>query len=370
MYWLFLIPLASYLVIMLRIYRFLRRIEKFDFVTPHNVQVSVIIPCRNESDNIGNILHDLAAQVYPPDAFEVIVVDDNSEDRTPEIVSGFKGIKNLTLLRNSLAGKKMAIKTGVEAANGELIITTDADCRAGDKWIRTLASFHYRYKSDLTICPVSMSSGSGFFGRFQELEFLALQGVTAGSAAGNFSTMCNGANLAFTKSAYVKHSANLHYKIDSGDDIFLLQSLKHEKGSEIRWLESNDAVVSTSQAKTIVSFLSQRKRWISKATAYDDRFTMLLGIVTFVTILCEITLMIASVFNLLFLTGFLIFFLAKSVPDFLILRNTAWRYDKKNLMKWFLPSGLIYPFYVLAVVCYPGRASFAKQVSYPFQKGI
>lgn len=362
MYWLLLIPLVPYLLILLKIYLNLRRIEKFSYFKHTGLKVSVIIPCKNESANIGNVLKDLAAQSCPEDDFEIIVVDDNSIDDTFTIVSSFREIRHLLLLKNRSEGKKMAIRTGTDAASGELIITTDADCRIGENWISTIASFYSCFKPDLIICPVVLENGHGFPAKFQELEFLGLQGITAGSAAGNESTMCNGANLAFRRSIYEKHYPGLHYEINSGDDIFLLQSIKKEKGAEIRWLEAEDAMVKTSRAGTFWGFLAQRKRWISKATAYSDGFTLLLGIVTFVTIITEIALLVFSFFNIAILFPFILFFLLKSVPDFLILQNTASRYGKKELMKWFLPSRIIYPFYVLLIVCYPGSSAGRQKV--------
>ena len=52
----------------------------------------------------------------------------------------------------------------------------------GEKWIRTIASFYEHNKPDMIICPVQLEKRNGFFRRFQELEFLSLQGITAGSA--------------------------------------------------------------------------------------------------------------------------------------------------------------------------------------------
>jgi len=358
--WLLLILLVPYLFILLNIYRNLRKIKKFSYGNNPGVKVSVIIPCKNESSCIGKILQDLAGQKYPENQYEVIVVDDNSTDDTLGIAMAFKGIRHFRALRNRLEGKKMAIRTGTEAATGELIITTDADCRAGEKWLSSVASFYKMYKPDLIICPVILESGKGFPGKFQELEFLSLQGITAGSAAGNRSTMCNGANLAFRKSNYSKHYANLRYEINSGDDIFLLQSIKKEEDSEIRWLESEDSMVTTSKAGTISGFFAQRKRWISKISAYSDRFTILLGIVTCVTIISEIALLISSFFNIAYLYPYIVFFVLKSVPDFLIIQNTVTRYHKRDLMKWFIPSRILYPFYVLLVVCYAVVATAGK----------
>ncbi|MCU0455916.1 MAG: hypothetical protein MUE74_06405, partial [Bacteroidales bacterium] len=207
-------------------------------------------------------------------------------------------------------------------------------------------------KPEMIICPVEMRGSPGFIQRFQELEFLSLQGVTAGTAAPGNPVMCNGASLAFTRDAYERCSVNLRPDLVSGDDVFLLHSLKREKGSRIEWLESQEAVVTTETCSSLSSLLRQRSRWLSKAGAYTDRFTITLAIVTFVTILIQPVLLISGIFNQVYLLIFLAAFLLKSVPDWLILHNTTSRYGRQNLMKWFLPSQLFYPFYVFGIVPY------------------
>lgn len=369
MHWLIPIFAFPYFFLLLWLYSWLRKIKPYRPTPVRDVSLSVIIACRNESRNLKNILADIAGQDYPPDTLEVIVIDDNSTDGTFELASGFRNIKKMKVLRNKGEGKKRAITTGVNEASGELIITTDADCRMGKDWISTIASFYSEYIPDMIICPVILQDGRGFFGKFQELEFMGLQGITAASAAAGNSTMCNGANLAFRKEIYLHHTKNLHYEISSGDDVFLLHSIKNEMGSGILWLESPEATVIAAQAKTPVSFIGQRNRWISKGRAFRDRFTILLAIVTFVTILIQIFTLLAGISDPAFLLSFFIVLVLKSVPDFLILNNTAGRYGKKKLLRWFLPSQLIYPFYVLAVVLNFRGITAKSRVNSPFPKG-
>lgn len=369
MHWILTILTVPYFFLLLRLYGCLRKIKHHQNGKSPDIRLSVIIACRNESDNLNKILPDIACQNYPPDLFEVIIVDDNSTDDTLEVASHFGGINNLKVIRNSGNGKKTAIATGVNEASGELILTTDADCRIGGNWMSTIASFYARYMPDMIICPVILDQGKGFFGKFQELEFLSLQGITTGSAAAGRSTMCNGANLAFTRETYLKHSGNLHNEITSGDDVFFLHSLKKETGARIFWLESPDAMVTTAQAETPFLFFKQRKRWISKGRAYSDRFTICLAVVTFVTIGAQIISLAAGIFNPVFLLSFLAILILKSVPDLLILENTTGRYGKKDLLKWFLPSQLVYPFYVLAVTLSLSGNMIRKLVSFPFPTG-
>ena len=204
----------------------------------------------------------------------------------------------------------------------------------------------------MMICPVTIESVSGIFGRFQELEFLSLQGITAGSARSGKATMCNGANLAFNREAYLNHIDNLHDEINSGDDVFLLHSMKKETRSKIFWLESPDVLVTAQSSSTLGLFLKQRSRWISKGKAYRDFHTIALGIITFFTIVLQVSCFIALFISPAFIKVFLTIFILKSFPDLLILLNTSARYKKRYLMKWFIPAQAIYPFYVLSVVFY------------------
>jgi poly-beta-1,6-N-acetyl-D-glucosamine synthase len=352
MHWLPVILLLPYLFLLLCIYRSLLRIKPFNVSTDPFTNVSLIVACRNEKDNIPELLNCIARQDYPNGLFEVIIVDDNSTDGTFEAASGFSGIHNIIVIKNRGTGKKQAIKTGINVSSGILIITTDADCRMGESWIRTIATFYEKYKPDMIICPVMIDSVPGFFNRFQELEFLSLQGITAGSSLSGNGIMCNGANLSFTRETYLNHMDNLHNEISSGDDVFLLHSLKKQNQAKILWLESKSVMVTASSAPSLLSFLKQRKRWISKVKAYEDKFTILLGIVTFVTIIVQLSVMVAGLINPSFIAVFITIFLLKSVPDFMILMNTSVRYGIRNLMTWFLPAQFLYPFYVLCVVAY------------------
>lgn len=164
--------------------------------------------------------------------------------------------------------------------------------------------------------------------------------------------MCNGANLAFTREAYLQHSDDLHDEIKSGDDVFFLHSLKKENQSRILWLESSDAQVITEPAPTLKSFIRQRSRWISKGQDYKDGHTIALGIITFVTIMLITCYLIGWLIYPRLVLPLLAILVLKLIPDFLILLNTANRYGKIKLMVWFLPVGLIYPFYAISVVFY------------------
>ncbi len=352
MHWLIVILILPYLVLLFNIYRGLLKIKYFNFPTDPSTFVTIIVACRNEQEKISRLIRSILAQDYSKELYEVIIVDDHSTDLTYKIASGFASAGNIHTSYNIGTGKKMAIRTGVEASSGNLIITTDADCIMGKLWIKTIASYFEKNNPDMIICPVQILPEKGFFGVFQELEFLSLQGITAGSALNMEGIMCNGANLAFKREIYNYNKDNLHMEITSGDDVFLLHSLKKTTGSKILWLESTDAVVRTDAVLAQFAFLKQRKRWISKSLKYTDINTIVLGIVTFFTILLQAVLLVSGLINIVFIPVFFTFLVLKSIPDFLILNNTTGRYGRRDLLIWFLPVQVFYPFYVILVVVY------------------
>ena len=369
MQWFLAILILPYLVLILIIYKGLLKIKPFTAASPASVKVSVVIACRNEQHNLTQLLRDLNNQEYVTSLLEIIIVDDNSSDETFNVASSFRNKFRFTVLKNTGTGKKQALRTGIRASSGELIITTDADCRAGKSWIAAIASFYERNKPDLIICPVKTKGGTGFLSRFAELEFLSLQGITAGTALLKKAIMCNGANLAFTRETYDKHSPYLHDEIVSGDDIFLLQSVKKKGGTNIAWLESEDAMVVTAIPGSLRKLLRQRKRWLSKWPAYNDPFTILVGIVTFVTIFTQAALCVASLTNIRYFPVTILVLILKSIPDYLLLKNTTSRYGSNPLMKWFIPSQLVYPFYVITVAVISLFGNKKNKLSFPSPKG-
>ncbi len=351
MEWLALILIIPYIYIITGISFSLKKIKPFKSAPSAEISVSVVVACRNEEKDLPLLLSCLADMDYDRDQYEVVIIDDGSSDSTYIIASVFTGIKNYIVLKNPGSGKKSSIKAGVEACRGELVVTTDADCRMGREWLKTIAAFYSEQQTHIITGPVVLQGAKGFFQRFQELEFLSLQGVTAGTVSEGNPVMCNGANLSFVRNAYFTHADHLYPELVSGDDVFLLHAVKQRRG-KISWMESGEAVVTTGTEPTLPAFLKQRARWISKAGAYDDSYTRLLSIVTFVTILTQLSLLVAGIFNPVFLLIWLAAFAIKSIPDLFLLHNRAVFNKKKNLLWFFIPGQLIYPFYVLAVVLF------------------
>lgn len=255
---------------------------------PHTF-ISVIIPARNEEDNIGACLDTLLAQDYPSTLYEVIVVDDHSTDHTAEVVRRFGDprIRLLSLEEHLSPGerlnayKKKAIDTAITHSRGDLIVTTDADCLAGPRWLSLLDACYEEQHPVFIAAPVAYMDETSFLKVFQSLDFMTLQGITGASVYKKVHTMCNGANLAYSKAVF--HEVGGFRNIDaiaSGDDMLLMHKMYRRYPDRVAFLKSPGAIVRTAPMPTWRAFFNQRIRWASKADKYDDkRIIAVLGLV-------------------------------------------------------------------------------------------
>jgi cellulose synthase/poly-beta-1,6-N-acetylglucosamine synthase-like glycosyltransferase len=310
-------------------------------------KISVIIPARNEEGNIGKLLTSLQSQTYPAHLFEVIVVDDHSTDNTAAIVKGFASVKLIQIQFDNINSyKKKAIETGIAAASGDLIVTTDADCIVKETWLKTIAAFKEETNAVFIAAPVSMQCNSTLLQIFQSMDFMVLQGITAASVKKRIHNMCNGANLAYERKIFFE--VNGFKDIDhiaSGDDMLLMQKISQHHPGRVSYLLSKDAIVTTEAAKTWKEFFNQRIRWASKATNYNDiKIFSALFLVYFFN--CALLALLITGFWIHDLwLGFLSVLIIKTIVELIFLYPIAKFYNKQGLLTlfpFFQPLHIIY----------------------------
>jgi len=300
--------------------------------------ISVIIAARNEEKNIGNLLQSLSAQTYPANFFEVIVVDDHSEDGTAAEVNRFAGgnIKLVSLTGDAaLSSKKKAIEKGVAAAAGELIVATDADCTAPVGWLSTIASFYLQKNFFFMAAPVAYKGNNTLLHRFQTLDFITLQGITASSVASGFHAMCNGANLGYSKQAFIDVAGFKDIdKVASGDDMLLMYKIwkTHPKG--VHYLKSKEAIVTTRPMPTWKEFFWQRIRWASKTTYYQDKKVFWALLLIYLFNLQFFVLVVSGFFNYWYWLLALVLLLAKPFVEVFLFYKAARFYNQQNLLPY------------------------------------
>jgi poly-beta-1,6-N-acetyl-D-glucosamine synthase len=314
-----------------------------------STKTSIIIPARNEEENIEALLQSIANQTYPKELFEVIVVDDNSTDSTAAIARKFSFVKLVPLKENSINSyKKKAIEIGIAAAIGELIVTTDADCTLTPEWLSVIENFYNQTGSVFIVAPVVIESDSSLVQIFQSMDFMVLQGITGASVFKQAHSMCNGANLAYERKAF--HAVNGFAGIDhiaSGDDMLLMYKIHTSFPGRIQYLKSKGAIVSTQPVKTWKAFFNQRIRWASKADKYDDKRIFPVLLLVYLFNFSFLLLFVAGWWNICYWWGLLILMAGKTLVELPFIFSVATFFNKKQLVKYFV---LLQPLHIVYTI--------------------
>lgn len=242
---------------------------------PHPQYITVLVPARNAETTLVPLLQDLFAQDLPKDRIAVLVVDDGSEDGTATMVQGMmRTWPQLAYCLSAGQGKKEAITTGVERAKEGIILLTDADVRCGPQRASAVVQAFATQQCELLIMAVRTEGGRSAVGRLQEEEQAGLLGIAAGEALLGRPSLSNGANLAFTRHAFLAVGGYGGDRFSSGDDLFLVQRMKRA-GRSIGYLLSTEALVTVFAEETWKEFLYQRLRWAGKMRAIKGPLSVL-----------------------------------------------------------------------------------------------
>jgi len=304
-----------------------------------STKVSIIVAARNEADHIAQTIQDLLNQDYRAELVEVIIINDHSTDETAAIISSFAkdGVKLINLNeQNALNSyKKKAIQTAIAQSTGTLIITTDADCRMGRKWLTTIVSYYEENNYKMISSPVAYFDEQNLFEKCQTLEFSYLIGLGASTIGNKKPSTCNGANLAYERRAF--DEVNGFKGIDdlaSGDDELLLHKIAAKYDNTIGFLKSPEAIVYTRAKETLKEFIQQRKRWASKSTRYKNKGIVVLGLSVW---LFNVSIILNAILALVlqndsFFKVFLIQLLLKIVIEFIFLNGVTSFFKRKQLL--------------------------------------
>lgn len=328
--------------------------------TSNDVYVSVIIAARNEEYTLPLLLNDLARQDYPAEMFEVIVVDDFSTDNTHSTING--KLKNLKVIFPNVAAvqssKKIALTAGIEKANGKLLIITDADCRVKVKWISTYVSFFKENNSQFIAGPVMYNHTGSILQTLQALDFITLQGITAASVSSGFHNMCNGANLAYTKEAFLSvHGFSGIDKLASGDDMLLMHKIAKISPGKVHYIKNDQVVVTTDPMINWKLFINQRRRWASKTLVYKDYKIVLVLFLVLLFNLLFIVLLAFSFFQPIYFLLVIFFVAAKTVIEYPFVFAVAQFFKQEKLMKQFV---FLQPIHILYTVIVGFISQFGK----------
>jgi cellulose synthase/poly-beta-1,6-N-acetylglucosamine synthase-like glycosyltransferase len=354
--------LLGYLLLIRYYYGHFKKLPHFSAIgSEPRTFVSVLIAARNEENTLPQLLHALALQSYPSEFFEVLVIDDFSTDATVAVVQTLRQAQDKLFSKPHIkiiqpnvepqhSSKKRAIEAGVQHAKGPLLLITDADCIPGSDWIKTVVAFYEQKQALFIAAPVLFTQDGSLLQIFQALDFMTLQGITAASVGAQFHTMCNGANLAYTKAAF--ESVNGFAGIDhiaSGDDMLLMHKIWLQQKDRVRYLKSSDAIVRTAPMPTWNAFVAQRRRWASKTTHYNDKRIFFVLLFVYLLNAWFIVLLIASFWKPAFLIYALAFLVLKTIIEWPFVSMVAKFYKEQKLMRYFFVMQPLHIFYTVVV---------------------
>jgi cellulose synthase/poly-beta-1,6-N-acetylglucosamine synthase-like glycosyltransferase len=241
----------------------MKRFSKNQFIP--KTTFTIVVPFRNEKENLPNLLHSISLLHYPKELVEVILVDDDSEERFQIPNSKFQ-ILQIKNIRKSNSPKKDAIEAAIQVAKNDWIITTDADCLVQKDWLMIYDQYIQENELEMVASGVCYVPKSGFISAFQNLDFLSLQGATIGSFGIGKPFMCNGANFAYSKVFFEKlNGFQGNETIASGDDVFFLQKAVAVAPWKVGFLLAKESIVATKPVATWSELFQQRVRWASKS---------------------------------------------------------------------------------------------------------
>lgn len=233
--------------------------------------VSVIIAARNEEKNIARCLEHLVCQTYSQKLYEIIVVNDRSDDATTDIVSEFaakyKTIRCVGINEKpqNISGKKNALTKGIAESKGEILLFTDADCVVKESWIENMVGY---FPEDVgAVIGFSAIESKTLFERWQEFDFLSLMAATCGITNIGFPLAASGQNLAYRRKAFdaVGGFEKVKERI-SGDDTLMIQLIRKHTDYRIVFASDPGTFNATLPMGSLTELIHQRSRWASNGT--------------------------------------------------------------------------------------------------------
>ncbi len=312
--------------------------------------VTVIVPVRNEAENIATLLATIRQQEYPAGNLEVIVVDDHSTDGTLELAAAVMQDSdiNYQLLKLSAGqrGKKAALQAGVQAATHDFILTTDGDCRPHPGWVAGMSAC-LAAGNKFVSGAVRLWPPKGLFARLQAIEFASLVGSGAACIGWRVPVMANAASMGFTKAVF-KEGATNREATSSGDDVFLLHKVARSHVRHIAFVRQPGVLVDTRPANGFKEFMRQRQRWAAKWRHYFHLPTKALAAFVFLVNLLTILLPALAGAGLISWLAAANLIMVKFVFEYLFLREISRFFGLPFRWYEFVLLAILYPPYVVA----------------------
>ena len=289
--------------------------------------ISIIVAMKDEQKNAATCLKALLNQDYPEDLLQIIIVDDLSQDATPQILSEFEAISSqIKVIRQKsvpegISRKKQALSRAVAEARGEILLFTDADCVPTPGWAKSLVSyFDYETGFVAGFSPI-LDETNSWLGRVQAIDSLAAAVVALGSIKNGGAITCSGRNMAYRREVYedVRGFEKILHSVSGDDDLFL-QLVHRETDWRINFATGPGSIVPSFQSKSLRKIFRQKRRHLSAGKYYNLK----VQVGYFIFHLANLSLYLLFLSSIFFGKNILLSSLVlagKFIIDYLVLRN-------------------------------------------------
>lgn len=370
MIWFLVFIFTFYAILIVTLTIGFNKVDEFNEISKNNsTSFSVVIPFRNEAQNLPRLLASISKINYSNKLVEFILVDDASSDNSVQTINNFLSTipteiskhknklnkdyldgTNIHIIKNNRASnspKKDAITTAISIAKNNWILTTDADCILLENWLKSLDNFIQDKKPNMVVAPVNYKVENNFLAQFQLLDFMSMQGCTIGGFGIDFPFLCNGANFAYSREEFLNlNGFEGNNTIASGDDIFLFEKFMKKDKKNVHYIKSKEAIVTTFPVKSWSDLMNQRTRWAAKIGNFSSLKVKLIGLLILMTNLLVIYFLCIESLELLWLP-----FAIKMIVDLFLFLPTIKFFDHKfYFYKWYTFASLLYPFFTILII--------------------
>ncbi len=319
--------------------------------------VTVLVPARNEEKTIIECLESLYRQTYPAELFQVLIIDDDSSDRTADLVRQYISDKpQFKLLDHARDNtqptfKKQALKFALDRVNSDIVMTIDADTRAQPFWIEKMTGL-YEENTGLVAGVVTFSPEweNSLFHKIQTLEFAGIVFSGVGAAGQSNPLICNGSNLSYRLKAFREAGGyDTNEFLPSGDDDLLLQNIQKRTGWNIKYSVHPQTINFTRPVDDWYDFINQRSRWASKSLHYPKKWLFAVMATLYIYYLLIIVLIPLTVLGFFPWQAYLAGVLLKMLPEAVLIWKALSVLKRRDLMKYFFLAQLFQLTYVSIV---------------------
>ena len=270
----------AFLLVAINLYNgFKHQVKKLHMIIS-KPKLSIIIAAKNEESNISSLIDSIDQLNYPKENFEVIIVDDNSTDRTVEIIhSRISDKNNFSLIKadkKEIEGKKGALSLGIKKAKNNFIIITDADCKPEINWLNGLAGgLDYGYDFVFGVAPIK--TGKTLPEKLSSFENLRNTFLSIAAVGLDIPYSAAARSFAFRKTSFdrIGGYSNTTETISGDDDLLLREAVKNKM--LIGTVVDQEAFVYSDAPNNFSKYFQQKKRHLQTSFHYLLKQKIFLG---------------------------------------------------------------------------------------------